>query len=319
MLPPMTDRERFLACLLGEPVDRPPYLHRFGAWPTTLKRWEREAGPDAVKSYLSLGHPDQSPITVPVNLGPCPRVERTVIQEDADYVTFVDHWGIKRRDYKGGTSMSEFLEFPVKDRDDWERYKAERLDPDHPGRLAGDWRARCADWMQKGYPIQLGYYPDCGLYGSVRWLLGDEDCLLAFYTMPDVVHDIMDHVTTLYLTVFEKVLAAGVRVDIIHIWEDMCGKQGPLISPRHWEEFMGPGYRRIRAFAREHGIPIISVDTDGQPDLIVPPMMAAGVNYVWPDGGGRRLRRERVPRPLPHAGHERRRGQAPAGRRAGRH
>ncbi len=45
---------------------------------------------------------------------------------------------------------------------------------------------------------------------------------------------------------------------------------------------MAPGYRRIRDFAREHDIPVISVDTDGQPDLIIPPMMAAGVNYIYP-------------------------------------
>lgn len=278
----MTERERFLACVLGQPVDRPPYLLLFGPWPTTAKRWEREGGPRADEWCNARFEPEHAPLTVPVNLGPCPRFERTILGEDERYVTFVDHWGITRRDYKGGTSMSEFLKFPVKTKDDWERYKAERLEPKDPDRLAGDWHEKCTEWMQKGYPIQLGYYPDTGLYGSVRWLLGDEDCLLAFYTMPEVVHDIMDHMTTLYLTVFEKVVASGVRVDVIHIWEDMCGRQGPLISPRHWDEFMGPHYRRIRDFARRHDIRIISVDTDGYPDLIIPPMMAAGVNYLWP-------------------------------------
>jgi uroporphyrinogen decarboxylase len=69
---------------------------------------------------------------------------------------------------------------------------------------------------------------------------------------------------------------------VIHLWEDMCGKQGPLISPAHWREFMAPHYRRIRAFADAHGIPVVSVDTDGQPDLIVPPMLEAGVNLLFP-------------------------------------
>ena len=87
--------------------------------------------------------------------------------------------------------------------------------------------------MQRRHPTVLGYYPDVGVFGRVRWLLGDEDGLAAFYTMPDLAHDIMEHVTSLYLTVFEKV-AQEVRVDVVHIWEDMCGRQGPLISPRHW-------------------------------------------------------------------------------------
>jgi uroporphyrinogen decarboxylase len=91
----------------------------------------------------------------------------------------------------------------------------------------------------------------------------------------------MDHLTDLYLAVFERVVD-HVRVDVIHIWEDMCGRQGPLISPDHWREFMGPNYRRIKQFADRHDIPLISVDTDGYPDPIIPPMMEAGVNYLWP-------------------------------------
>ncbi|MDI7277948.1 MAG: hypothetical protein QME94_18360 [Anaerolineae bacterium] len=55
-------------------------------------------------------------------------------------------------------SMSQFLQFPVRDWEDWRRFKEERLGPDHPGRLSGDWREQCAAWMERGYPIQLGYF-----------------------------------------------------------------------------------------------------------------------------------------------------------------
>ena len=277
----MTDRERFLACLLGEPVDRPPYWLFWSPWGTAWERWEREGKPVHVTDHRSMFDPDEPPKTVPVNYGPCPRIERTVIEEDDDYIVFTDTWGIKRRDYKHGMSMSQFLEFPVKDRGDWERFKEERLDPAHPERLSGDWREFCAERTAKGYPIQLGSFPDVTVYGGLRWLLGDEECLLAFYTMPDLVHEIMDHLTSVFLAVFD-VVVKEVRVDVIHIWEDMCGRQGPLISPAHWDEFMGPNYRRIEAFAEQHDIPLISMDTDGDPDLIIPPMMRAGVNYLYP-------------------------------------
>ena len=274
----MNDRERFLGWMTGRPVDRPPYWLFWGPWPTTHDRWLKEG--------LSGDHrvsfdPDILPEKVPMNCGPCPRLERTVLTEDDDSITFTDSWGIRRRDLKGRESMSEFIEFPVKDRKDWERFKEERLDPDHLERLSGNWRAQCDEWTRKGYPIQMGYYPDVGIFGSVRWLLGDEEGLVAFYTMPDLVHEIMDHMTSLYLTVFERVVRK-VRVDVIHIWEDMCAQLGPLISPAHWDEFMGAPYRRIAAFARENNIPLISVDTDGDPDLIIPCMMEAGVNFVFP-------------------------------------
>ncbi|MCL5995798.1 MAG: hypothetical protein M1546_07045 [Chloroflexi bacterium] len=277
----MNDRERFIACLLGEPVDRAPYWLFWGPWRTTWERWEREGKPAHVRDYRAMFQPDQPPLAVPVNCGPCPVIERTVLAEDDETVTFIDSWGIKRRDFKRSESMSEFLQFPVSDRAGWERFKAERLNPDDPARLSGDWRVQCADWMRKGYPIQLGYYPDVGIFGTYRWLLGDEEALVCLHTDPDLVHDIMDHMTSLYLTVFEQVVRE-VRVDVIHLWEDMCFRNGPLISPKAWEQFMGPCYRRIKLFAQQHNIPLLSVDTDGDPDLITPPMMRAGVNFLFP-------------------------------------
>jgi len=279
----MTDRERFVEHMLGRPVDRPPFWLFWSPWGRAWQRWEREGKPPEITNHRSFLSPESPPCCVPVNYGPCPPFERKVLAEDANYRTHVDNWGIVRRDYKGGESMCEFVKFPIATRDDWERYKADRLDPHHPDRLAGPWRERCAQWMAADVPIQLGSYPDVGFFGSVRWLLGDEECLLAFYTAPDLVHDIMNHMADVYLAVFDAVLAQGVRVDVIHIWEDMCGRQGPLISPDHWRQFMGPCYRRIKAFAEAHDIPLLSVDTDGDPTLIIEPMMEAGVNYLFPN------------------------------------
>jgi hypothetical protein len=280
----MNDRERFVACVTGRPVDRPPFWLFWGPWGRTWQRWEREGKPAQLDSMTAVrAHfgADQPPRSLPVNCGPCPPIERIVLEEDADYTVYRDSWGILRRDYRHGESMSDFLAFPVKTRGDWERFRATYLDPEHPDRLAGDWRGLGATWMAQGVPIQLGYYPDVGLFGTVRWLLGDESGLIAFHTMPDLVHEIMDHMTTIYLTVFEHVVRE-VRVDVIHLWEDMCYRNGPLISPQHWETFMGPNYRRIATFARAHEIPIISVDTDGDPALIASPMVQAGVNLLFP-------------------------------------
>ena len=279
----MTDRERFVNCVLGRDVDRPPFWLFWSPWARAWQRWEREGKPPEATNFRSFASPDAVPSTVPVNCGPCPAFERQTLSEDDDYRTHVDTWGIVRRDTKHNESMCEFLKFPVANRSDWDRYKAEHLDPQHPDRLAGPWRERCAEWMAADVPIQLGYFPDVGIFGSVRWLLGDEECLMAFCAEPELVRDIMTHMTDVYLAVFGAVVDAGVRVDVIHIWEDMCGRQGPLISPAHWREFMGPCYRRIRAFADQHGIPVLSVDTDGNPTLIIEPMMEAGVNYLYPN------------------------------------
>ncbi len=239
--------------------------------------------PDSFKTYADVqAHfgAEARPRMVDVRLGPLPDFS-AVVSDDAESITFVDSWGILRRNLKGIESMSEFIDWPVRNREDWIRFRDERLNPRDPRRLERAWREQCRDWVAAGVPIQLGDYPDCGIFGTLRWLLGDEECLIAFHDAPELVHEIMGHMTDLYLEVFSAVVRE-VRVDVIHLWEDLCGRQGPLMSPAHWREFIGPCYRRIRAFAREHGIPFISVDTDGQPELIVPAMIDAGVNYLFP-------------------------------------
>jgi uroporphyrinogen decarboxylase len=240
----MNDRERFISCVLGQEVDRPPYYLFWGPWATTWRRWQSEGKPAAITDHRSFFNPDQPPLAVPVNCGPCPKIERTVLEENTDYVTFTDTWGIKRRDYKHGESMSEFLEFPVKDRRDWEKFKEERLNPDDPERLGGDWRERCARWEGNGWPIQLGYYPDVGIFGIVRWLLGDEEGLVGFYTMPDLIHDIMEHMTSLYLTVYEKVVRE-VRVDVVHLWQERASHFAAALARVHGPTLPSPeGIRR---------------------------------------------------------------------------
>jgi hypothetical protein len=276
----MTDRDRLIATILGQPTDRPPYWLYWSPWETGRQRWLSEGMPD-IADHRTFFDPDLTPRAIPVNCGPCPPIEPTVIEEDDEFVVHTDSWGIVRKDFKGHVSMSTFLDFPVKDRADWQQFKERWLDPDDPARLDGNWRELCAEWRSRGIPVQLGAYPDVGVFGTLRWLLGDEDGLIAFYTMPDLVHEIMDHMTGIYLTVFEQV-AREVQVDVIHLWEDMCSRNGPLISPAFWDEFIGPNYRRIKAFAERHNIPLISVDTDGNPDLIAGRMMRDGVNLLFP-------------------------------------
>ena len=277
----MNDRERYIRTILGQPVDRPPFYLGWGPWSTTWKRWEKEGKPADITDHRSFMDPDTPPQVLPMNTGPCPPLTSDILEEDDDFFIHFDSWGIKRREYKHGESMSEFLSFPIKDRSDWLAYKEQYLDPNDPRRLQTDWRDKGREWMEKGIPIQLGYYPDAGVFGPYRWLMGDEEGLIALRTLPNLAHEIMDHITTLYLTVWEQVVE-DIQVDVIHLWEDMCYVAGPLISPKMWEEFLGPNYRRIRAFADAHHIPVISVDTDGQPERITPAMIQTGVTLLFP-------------------------------------
>jgi uroporphyrinogen decarboxylase len=83
------------------------------------------------------------------------------------------------------------------------------------------------------------------------------------------------------LTLWER-LAARVDFDLIECWEDMSFKSGPMVSPAIFERFLAPHYKKIRAFADAHRIPIVLVDSDGNTEALARWMAEAGVNAMYP-------------------------------------
>lgn len=273
--------ERIVRCLLGQPVDRLPFGVGLGwaPWGETLERWRAETANPRLDPARELGF-DLSFACPAVHAGLFPPFTPEVLDQDDRFIVHRDERGIIMRNRRDGHSMPEFLKHPVETAEDWETIKATRLDPNTPGRICEDWhrfRRRLAD---TGEAVQVGWFP-YGVFGTVRDLMGVERLLYAVHDEPDLVWDMMDHLTTLWLTLWEQV-ADEVRIDHIHIWEDMSGRDGPLISPRMIRRFMMPCYDRIVDFARRVGGRIVSVDTDGNCSLLVPVFREHGINMMFP-------------------------------------
>jgi uroporphyrinogen decarboxylase len=135
-----------------------------------------------------------------------------------------------------GNSMPDWIEHPIKTPADWEQLRP-RLQMDEK-RITEDWDKFRARLKQTGEAVQVGTFP-WGIFGTVRDFLGNEQVLYAFYDEPEMIRDMMNTLTTLWIGMYERV-AAQVQIDHIHIWEDMSGRQGSLISPAMVEEFMMP-------------------------------------------------------------------------------
>ncbi len=276
----MTSRDRILNTLLGEPTDRPPYVSVFGPWASTLERWHAEGLPKNQPWAAEFGF-DAGWLTAPVNLGWSPEWEDEILRDEGDYVVHRDpRRGIIVRDRKDRGSMPEWLEYPIQTRDDWERFKHERFNPDDPARFPDNWPEWCAAANAGDQPVMVGAFP-WGIFGTPRDFVGAEEILLLFYDDPEWVHDMMDYLTDFWIRIYEKVVQ-DVRVDWIHIWEDMAGRQGSLISGDMFKEFMTPNYRKIRDFCDAHDIPLLSVDTDGDCTEMIPWFLDAGLNVLYP-------------------------------------
>ncbi|HEY8665271.1 MAG TPA: uroporphyrinogen decarboxylase family protein, partial [Tepidisphaeraceae bacterium] len=276
----LTCGERIVRCLLGEPIDRIPFGTGlgWGQWTEALEQWKIDSGNPQLDPAREFGF-ELSYAFPTIAYGIFPGFEHVVIEQTEEFIIARDGRGITTRNRRDYASMPEFLDYPVKTRADWEQLKR-RLDPATPGRITEDWDAFRRRISQSGEAVQFGSFP-WGVFGTARDLMGAEELLIAFCEEPQLVKDIMNRLTDLWVALLERV-ALHVQVDHVHIWEDMAGKQGSLISPAMVREFMMPCYDRIVAAAKKAGVRIISVDSDGQVNQLVPVMVEHGINAYFP-------------------------------------
>jgi uroporphyrinogen-III decarboxylase len=182
------------------------------------------------------------------------------------------------KEFKDGqSSIPQFLGFPVKDMQTFEEIKW-RLDPSTPGRLGDDWEQSAHIYTESELPV---FMYTCGLFGMARHLLGFENLMLAYYDMPDLIHAMGEQWTALNTAMLEKICASA-KIDAIDFWEDMAYRNGPIIGPDAFKEFMLPYYKRVTDCARSLGVEILEVDSDGYVDPLIPLFIEGGVNVMYP-------------------------------------
>jgi hypothetical protein len=276
----MTNRERISATLRCEPTDRPPLINWLGTvgWSQTVDRWREESGIEdlitAEVFSLDTGFQD-----APVELGPWPHFETVTLDRDSETHTYVDWRGITMKNRDDGNTLPDYIANPVSSRDDWLQYKSDRLETNIESRCE-PLRSWAENMAEVDAPLQVGRFP-FGCFGMPRDVLGVEHLLVSYYDDPEMVKDIVETHADIWLAAYAEV-AKIVHIDHIHMWEDMSGKQGSLISMSMVEEFMMPVYDRIAGFTKANDVSAFSVDTDGYVPELVEIMHAHGVNSFFP-------------------------------------
>jgi uroporphyrinogen decarboxylase len=300
----MNTRERFLALMNFEEVDR-NFVWEFGYWAGTVRRWYQEGLPkvkglaDEIPDGTGLfaecaGVPrnrDTAPDVhdyfrmdpylerVPLNIGACPAFEAKTIEDHGDWFIWQEWDGSMRKEIKNRTSLPTIIGGPVTDRESWERYKAERLRPSLEGRLPDNWPQLVAEYKGRDYPLGLGQTH--GFFGTPRYLMGVENLLTKYYDDPEMMRDMNNYFADFWIALFDGVLRE-VDVDTVFIWEDMCYKGGPLISPEMFREFILPGYKKLTDFLKDYGINLVQVDSDGDVWKLLPLWIEGGVTVIYP-------------------------------------
>jgi len=281
----MNARKRWVRCMHFQPVDYIPD-EEFGYWDETFKEWHKQGLPQEINNneiadkYFGFFPRSE----VPVKLGLIPLFEREIIEETEKYQIIIDTDGVKKKIFKdGASSIPHFLEFPLKGRKEWEKFLKPRLDI----KLAERYPENRKDWkeMKTQYndpdwnkPVGIGIG---SLFGWLRDWAGFEGISVLCYDDPELISEMVSHLTNLTCSVIKQSVRE-IKIDYGAGWEDMCFKQGPIISPEMVRKFLTPNYKRITDILRENDCDIIYTDCDGDINKMIEPWLEGGVNGIFP-------------------------------------
>ena len=283
----MNHLERFLAVMEYQPVDRVPNWEA-GVWEETRDRWATEGlDPESLHwnwfpGEAKLGMDPREFIAFNGNM--IPAFEYEVLEEDERTYTFRDGMGTVRRHLRKefGASMDTFLHFAVESMEDWQEMK-KRLDPTNPKRYEPNWDViRVPGWPNREWPLIFAPNTQTkGFYWLARQLMGIEGLAFAWFDQPETMLDMMAFQADFLIEAIRPILE-NTTVDYVILAEDLSMKTGPMISPRAYKKFIYPNLKRVIDYYKSNGVRYVFIDTDGNPEKLIPQFLDAGVDGLWP-------------------------------------
>jgi uroporphyrinogen decarboxylase len=286
----MTERERFLSLMEYKTPDRVPN-HEVGVWAQTKVRWEEE-GLDSMAHQWNWFEGDPAwdmdkREYLPINYGFLPGFDEEILEETERYLIKRHTSGIVTKALKTGSvgnsrsSMDQYLSFPVESPEDFSKLR-KRLIADIDSRYPGNWEEKTEEWNNRDHVLVMSR--NCGtkgFYWRAREWMGTENLCFAWYDEPDLMHEMMEFIADFTIELSRPMLRKVIP-DYVFINEDMAMKNGPLLSPAQYGEFIFPHMKRLVDFFKGMGVPYVVVDTDGNSEPLIPQLLEAGVDAIWP-------------------------------------
>lgn len=306
----LTNREReFITLSFKKPMERGAVMETFYPWTLTVNEWKKQGLPeersnvfdfindgagDGIKSedlYLNclmadgvsnfedyFGFDGLKRVFLAM---PFSNFGTEILEETSDYRIIRDNDGWTRKYFKNSEIYQEIRPV-ITCKEDWTGLKArakEHLEEYYTEENMHKKYGRFADRHKKGeYSIRMAID---GLFWMPRILLGIEQHLYAFYDFPEMLHDIHRFMLEVYFNKLGKILDV-LPADTVYIMEDLSGKNGPMLSPAQFDEFIGAYYMELVPFLKEKGVKNVFVDTDGDFNLLIPNFIKAKIDGFLP-------------------------------------
>jgi len=264
----MTSRDRVVAALRGEQVDRVPVALGFRPTPVEQYAPEGYAGPrpDAVSVSFKTSEAEAD-------------FQRRVRQAHYDtrlgtpeLLANYNEWRYWRRDGRNplarATSAREILEFPFPDVSDPSRHQ-------HLPKAV-------AHLKSQGYAVAGGFPHLGGELFETGWRLrGLETWLLDLLERPELADALLDRLLEMCVANAQILACAG--VDILVLDDDIGMPTTLLIGRDLWEKYLKPRVAEIIAAGRRHNPDLLVLyHTDGWVVPIIDGLVEVGVNALNP-------------------------------------
>jgi len=275
----MTDRERFTNQMFYKSVDR-CFNMEFGYWDENFKLWDIfvENGITNNEEADIFFNFDTFKV-LSGNVWMSPPFAHQVVRETETTRILINEDGLLAEVPKSGhDTIPHYIEATVVTPDDWKKVKEERFRRDDPARIVDIEALKKAHPSDRDYPLGV----DCGsMIGRIRNMLTFEGLAYATYDYPDMVEDMVETCCLLVEDWLDQVLP-HIDFDFASGWEDICFKNGPIVTVDFFKNVVTPRYKRINKKLEAHGIELWYTDCDGDVRPILPYLMEGGINCLFP-------------------------------------
>ncbi len=275
----MTARERFNRQMHYQSVDR-CFNMEFGYWKENFTTWPLFYENGITNNWEADRFFSFDPIAVTGGATwMCPAFEAKEVGRRDNKIILMNADGLTAEVLASGKdTIPHYLKSSVTTPDDWKRVKEEHFDRNHPGRKIDVENLKKAFPDDRDFPLGIS----CGsMIGKIRDMLTFEGLAYACYDYPEMVEDMVETCCLLVEDSLDQLLPA-LTFDYASGWEDICFKNGPIVSVPFFRDVVMPRYKRIRKKLDQYGIDIWYTDCDGDVRPILPYLLEGGINCLFP-------------------------------------
>lgn len=276
----MTARERFNRQMHFQSVDR-CFNMEFGYWEENFTEWDifrdnKISNNDEADIFFSFDKIKSIGGATFMH----PAFESRIVEE-REYVNVIMNGDglLAEVPKKGdGSSIPHYLKSSIVTPEDWKRCKEEKFRLDDPARKLDVEKLKKNHPESRNYPLGVNAG---SMIGRIRDILTFEGLAYAICDYPDMVEDMVETSCQLVEYSLDQLLP-HFKFDYACGWEDICFKNGPIVTPDFFEHVIMPRYKRINRKLKAHGIDLWYTDCDGDVRPILKYFLEGGINCLFP-------------------------------------